>query len=771
MKKFLNISVLSVSLLMVLMLVVCLVSLLSGFVPYLNESANAGGLQHMTESQSTVNADVERQFDNLAKLTDDLSGAESSQKVVDYLRGYIGSEQFGDLQYVCQGKTYSESGSEISKGPALGVETGTRKALSKVQYYPLGQTKCVALYLPVKGSMVVDGLISIIPADQLLELDHFRRPPTQILAVVTGNGDTVALSVDEDFPIPVGPDFIEFFKTFSQSKDTANELQKMIRSPIRMAQQLTVGATKYTVATAPLDAAEGGIYLVEISPSDQLVTHQRSYLQQTIMIAVLAMITLLGSALMLILTRKKTKVVQVPVEAEGYAPLPAVTGAHVDTSVKPVVDAGGSSSVPHSCQTPEIFINQCSKVAAGNGRQKRILLCAELQDFSKIQKGLGVDMANNALFHVEKVLSSMCKENEFFCYGGGGCFYATLRCPTQEDIQTRCQLLMDLVRQARMKAKLIMRIGVYQMTVQQNAAPKDMMQCAALAKNMVRANSGSPYVLYTQELVEEHKNNGQIEKQMADALKTGEFKLFLQPKYNVENDCIDSAEALVRWFDPRKNDYIFPVKFIPLFESNGFITELDHFMYLEVLQYLETAQEKGEKICPICVNVSRVTALQPDFFNFYVSKKKMHNIPDGLLTLEFNESFMAENIELMKNLIPQLGDNGIRISVDNFTSGSDSLGILKKLPVNEINIDRSFLFSGGDSYRDKALQKALVLTAKDFGIRVVQSGVENKDQFDQCCGIGCDLIQGYYFARAISLEEYRIFIRTNTSIRYKAVVK
>ena len=768
MKKFLNFSTIAVSMFLILILIVCLVSLLTGFVPFLSEAANTCGIARMDEIVGKVEGQVTAQFNELSRLADDLEGAESQQEVVSYLRTYIGSEQFGDLQFVSQGNTYSESGTEIPGGPALGVHTGSQKAVSEVKYYPLGQTRCVALYLPVRSSKAVDGLISIIPAAQLLDLKQYLTPPTSVLAVVTNDGETISAVTKEDLPLNVGPSFLEFFKDFSQSKDTTLDLTRMLRVPAMQAEQLTVEAEKYTVTVSPLASASSELFLVEICPSMLLVSRQRSYIQQAILIAVLAMVALLISALYLVISRKKTRIVEVPAEnSSSFAELPD-SGSHLETKVKPVADVS-SAPPPHSCATPENFISQVGQLITKAGAQKRYLLCAEIKDFAQIEKRLGVDKANNTLFHVEKVFSSSCKENELFCYGGAGCFYAVLKCPSMEEVRNRTQLIKDLAKQGRDRARLEMRIGVYQITG--SGSVKDMMQNAALAKNMVRNNTTAPYVLYSQDLVSEHQNNQKIEREMEDALKTGEFKLFLQPKYNVENDRIDSAEALVRWFDPRKNDYIFPGGFIPLFESNGFIIKLDHFMYMEVLQYFEAAAEKGDKVYPICVNVSRVTALQPDFLNFYVSKKKHHGVEDGLLTLEFAESFVAQNVDLMKELIPKLNENGIRVSVDNFTSGGGTIGILKKLPVNEVNIDRSFLFPGADPQRDLALQNTLVATAKAFGIRVVQSGVENKELFERCCDAGCDLIQGYYFARAISLEEYRIFINTNTSIRYKAFVK
>lgn len=764
--RFFSTAVLTTTIFIFVLLLICQFSLVSGFIPFLEHSSGSNAALLMEQNLQIVESQITTQFDNLSILADDLAGSESREDVVSYLETYIGSEQFGDLQFISSGEVFTERGLPIAEGPAFGMDTGSQKAISKVEYYPLGATRCVALYLPVKGSAAVDGLISIIPASQLLDLTPVSQFPVEITAVVTTKGETLAETAPEDFPFNIGQDFLVFFKEYTQSKDTANMLGKMLSTPSLQIRRFHVNALDYTVSTSPLTSSNGELALLTVCPNSALASEQRSYIQLAIIISVLTVFALFCASVYVIISRKRAPRIE---ETSASEAVPA-SGAHINTRVKSV-EAAVSAAVPHCCTTPEQFISQCNQLIK-NGRQKRHMFCAEIKEFPALVKRIGEASANDALYHLEKVLSSMCSDGEIFCYGGAGAFYAYLRCSEAEDIRKRSQLLLDLAHQCKLPQgeQVEMRIGVYSLS-SQPLSVRVMMQNAALAKNMVMGKMADPYLLYSQNLAADHQNNARIEQQMEDALATGEFKLFLQPKYSVALDQIDSAEALVRWFDPRRNDYIFPGKFIPLFESNGFITKLDHFMYLEVLKYFEDAAEHGTKVCPICVNVSRVTALQPDFLNFYVSKKKQHNIKDNYLTLEFAESFVAQNFALMKDLFQKLNENGIRCSIDNFASGSGSLGILKKLPINEINIDRSFLFNGLDHQRDVDLQKNLVTIAKSFGVRVVQSGVENKELFDQCCSAGCDLIQGYYFARAISLEEYRIFINTNTSIRYKAVVK
>ena len=270
---------------------------------------------------------------------------------------------------------------------------------------------------------------------------------------------------------------------------------------------------------------------------------------------------------------------------------------------------------------------------------------------------------------------------------------------------------------------------------------------------------------------QEHIRRQRIEATMESALENGEFRLFLQPKYSIAHDRIDSAEALVRWFDPKKGTYTFPAEFISQLETNGFIARLDHYMFIQVCEYFKSATEKGEQVYPISVNVSRVTATQEDFLTYYIDNKKKYGIADDFLTLELTESFAIEDNARLFELVEALHKNGIRCSIDDFGSGYSSFDLLRKVKMDEIKIDRDLLTPGFDAQRDKTLHKMLIDLSRSFGMTVVQEGVETAEQFELVKELGCEVVQGYYYAKPIPLEEYRIFIKTNTSIRYKSRVK
>jgi EAL domain-containing protein (putative c-di-GMP-specific phosphodiesterase class I) len=166
-----------------------------------------------------------------------------------------------------------------------------------------------------------------------------------------------------------------------------------------------------------------------------------------------------------------------------------------------------------------------------------------------------------------------------------------------------------------------------------------------------------------------------------------------------------------------------------------------------------------------------VTAANADFINFYVGNKNRYMIDDDLITLEFTESYATEDYKKFSEIIVALHEGGIHCSVDDFGVGYSSFRVLKELDMDELKLDRLFLDKGFDIDRDDKILTTITALAKSCGMTVVMEGVENKAMYDRVVRFGIGVIQGYYYAKPIPLEEFKIFVKSNTSIRYKAVVK
>lgn len=247
----------------------------------------------------------------------------------------------------------------------------------------------------------------------------------------------------------------------------------------------------------------------------------------------------------------------------------------------------------------------------------------------------------------------------------------------------------------------------------------------------------------------------------SQTLKNSEFHLFYQPKYNLRQKTLDGCEILVRWYDPELEKYHLPSEFLPVFEENGFIAKLDRFVFFKACENL--AQRAAERhICyPISVNVSRVTAIQPDFVDYYVRIKNKFNIKDDFITLEFSESFAYENYEFLKRVVNRLHENGLLCSIDDFGTGYSSYNILKTIETDEIKLDKFFLGKGFSAERDRIVLESVIEMVRKLGIKVTQEGVETKEDMFRLEELGCDVMQGYYFAKPMKYFDYCSFIDDN----------
>jgi EAL domain-containing protein (putative c-di-GMP-specific phosphodiesterase class I) len=225
---------------------------------------------------------------------------------------------------------------------------------------------------------------------------------------------------------------------------------------------------------------------------------------------------------------------------------------------------------------------------------------------------------------------------------------------------------------------------------------------------------------------------------------------------------MDGAEVLVRWYNEETGSYQSPAEFVPIFELNGFIVNMDHYVYEESCKLISKMRSLVTSTICISVNVSRVTAMAPDFLKFYLAIKNKYNISNGVITLEFTESFAYENYDMMKNVMISLKNNGINSSLDDFGSGYSSYNILKELPIYELKLDRFFINRTGNERRDRALLSMMIKFCNEMGIKITQEGVEQIEDLLMLREMGCDVVQGYIYSKPIMSSDFMDFIKHTT---------
>jgi diguanylate cyclase (GGDEF)-like protein len=740
------------AILLLLIITVYMLSVIAGSTEFFKESAEKNAILGFEEDIDRANTLADEHYNNLYNVADAVRNLDSRDAVEETIEGYIGSELFGDLRYYRDGEAYAANGAvvveETSASEYIEALVASNEPGSTPVYYDkLTQMYCLAFFIPVRGSDYIDGLLSILPARNIVNVGTVINEKSSVVAIIAPDGKVISGTVRDSYGKSIGDNFYSFIDTLTNNKSDSAKIYDAVLSFKKSAHSINTSEGDYTVAISPLSNFDNNLLLISLSESEGLIAPELTYIRHIVNLLVISISAIITGIIYAILYHKKTK--------------RAINAATLEDSKL-------------ECPNTEQFKRNTKELLTVSRRKYSIAILS-IRNFMYFNEQLGERDATDVLRELAKIIDSLSRNQEAYGYAGEGKFLMLMTHANNHSVNDKLKLIETIINRnellARHSMKLRFAVGVYNVFAGHKRSVQEMIDCAATACSYSEDNIKAPYTLFTEEVRAEIAHNEKIEAMMETALANGDFRLFLQPKYDVKHDTVSSAEALVRWFDPENGDYKFPGEFIPLFETNGFIVKLDHFVYLKVLEYLSHAVEKGEKVIPIAFNVSRVTATSPDFINFYVSNKKKYGIPDNFITLELTESFAMEDFEKISSIINALHNSGMRCSIDDFGSGYSSFSILKQINVDELKLDSVFLRRGVDVKRDDNLLSTMISLAKSMGMSVVQEGVETKEMFDKVTSMGCDVIQGYYYAKAISLEEFRIFISTNTSIKYKSLVK
>ena len=249
----------------------------------------------------------------------------------------------------------------------------------------------------------------------------------------------------------------------------------------------------------------------------------------------------------------------------------------------------------------------------------------------------------------------------------------------------------------------------------------------------------------------------EIEKEMEQALEEKQFYIVVQPKYNPNTGKIVGGESLVRWQHPVKG-VISPGIFIKVFEKNGFIIQLDYFVWEETCRLLSKRKQEGKDYVPISINVSRAHFYGSELIHKLQELVQKYDLEPKDLELEITESLCGEAPETISGKIHKLQERGFKIAMDDFGSGYSSLNMLKEMPLDILKMDLRFL--EGDETKGHHILKALIEMAHTLELKVVVEGVELLSQVEFLRQFECSL-QGYYFSKPIVVEEFEKMLEQN----------
>ena len=404
-----------------------------------------------------------------------------------------------------------------------------------------------------------------------------------------------------------------------------------------------------------------------------------------------------------------------------------------------------------------------------------ILIDADLRGFKFINQTYGEEAANQILIKFANLLKGeTLKFNGLCAKGYADHFYVFAKIENNSNGKTvameKASKSIEKIAK-ELKSKDIHVVAKYGITFlnsdrkiqSRTKTIRTLIGEASFAKSLIKENVTKAFEIYSPRIEERINYEHKIERQMEDAVKNDEFFVMYQPKIELSTDKIIGAEALVRWnsSDPELG-FLSPAKFIPLFEKNGFIEELDFIVYEKVFKFLRNQIDIGNNVVPISVNMSRNHTKEDKINNFisrFVSTFNKYNLSPDLVEVEIVEESVASDKIILQKVIDALHNNGFSIAMDDFGKGESSLNMLSSVPIDVVKFDQNFLRNNSSLEESSDFITSLVDLGKKLNKKTVFEGVETKEQRDFLRSINCDVVQGYFYSKPLSENDFIQFVK------------
>ena len=409
------------------------------------------------------------------------------------------------------------------------------------------------------------------------------------------------------------------------------------------------------------------------------------------------------------------------------------------------------------------YLNEFLEILIPTAKRKNsefAFLFLDLDNFKTINDSLGHHIGDELLLNVSDVLKKVLRPNDFIARVGGDEFVLII-----QDFKSNLELTNIIKRiQEQLSKPWLIQTNPISTTCSVGIAifPKDGQDIISLMKNAdiamyeAKKHGRNTYHFFTEELNDAVLRIINLDKEMQNALKNNNYKLFYQPKVCIETSKIIGAEALIRWIHPKKG-FIAPSEFIPLAEENDFILKLGDWIINEALNQHLDWKNKGIDIA-ISINISAKQFLEKDFAENLIKKIEEKSIIPNKIILEITEYILIDNSNKVYSSLKKLHDFGIKISLDDFGTGYSSLSYLRKYPIDYLKIDKSFV-DETYSKNGKIFIETIVKMGQMLNMKIVAEGVENSNQVEYLKSISCDLYQGYYFSKPLSAKDFEHFYK------------
>ncbi|MFI3249989.1 MAG: EAL domain-containing protein [Eubacteriales bacterium] len=402
----------------------------------------------------------------------------------------------------------------------------------------------------------------------------------------------------------------------------------------------------------------------------------------------------------------------------------------------------------------EMWHRQASRTLKQHPDDIFVILSIDIDNFKYVNEVYGTETGNAVLTELGRVIREYSAKETVTARTSADKFLIltkaeNLTCKVNNEFELYSEMREALNPLIGKEYNLTFSVGVFHVkdrTIKIN----QMVDCAVTARNIGKKVATNTFNVYTEAMDKEREISNKIIASMHAGIENREFVMFYQSKIDIESEKLVGAEALVRWMKDGK--LVPPNDFIPVFEKNGFIEQLDYYVLEEVCMFIKSNEDKNFPV--ISINLSGITLMQDNLVTKIVEIIKKYDITPDQIELEITESAFVNIYEKNIMKLEKLQELGFSISMDDFGTGVSSLQRLNDFPLHTLKVDRSFVVKSTLEKKGATILSSIVQMAKNLQLDTVGEGVETDEQLALLKALGCDMVQGYYYSKPLNGEEF-----------------
>lgn len=385
------------------------------------------------------------------------------------------------------------------------------------------------------------------------------------------------------------------------------------------------------------------------------------------------------------------------------------------------------------------------------------VLLIDIDDFRKVNDGLGIIVGDELVQQLGSFLKEMSSEDIITCHLNSDVYCMAIYGPRGQksvgNIHERIQERMrkPFILSGGQEISITVSIGVAEYP-ESAATALELIGCAEIVMYKSKDLGKNNLQYFDTPILNAFLHNVKIENELKEAIYNNNFELHYQPQYYAGNRELRGMEALIRWRDG-SGRMVSPAVFIPIAEKNGAIVPIGRWVMEESIRQFALWQHKRRETMILSINVSPIQYMKDGFVDELLQLLSIYQVQPQEVELEITESVLIEDFDKVTAKLRMLRNYGIRVSLDDFGTGFSSLSYLKKLPIDTLKIDKSFIDTVMSDAATRVITESIITMVHTLGLETIAEGVEQEQQYKYLHAIGCDIIQGYYFGKPLPVPE------------------